>query len=86
MLATRPADRLYDGDAVVEALRTISEGRMPTLHPEGFHDGGTTDIGDIDEEFEDAETEGDLSPSPVQYAHDDPRANARKPRVRRRRR
>jgi serine/threonine-protein kinase len=84
MLAKRPSDRLYDGDAVVEALRAISEGRMPHLHQEGFNDGGTTDIGDVDEEFEDAETEGELPsrslPTDVEAAQ------TRKPRVRRRRR
>jgi len=89
MLAKRPADRLYDGDAVVGALKGISEGRLPTLHPEGFNEGGTTDLGDQDEEFEDAETEGDISatelPSQPQ-AGDSSRASVRRPRVRRRRR
>ncbi len=93
MLAKRPSERLYDGDAVVEALRAISEGRIPVLHPEGFNDGGTTDIGDIDQEFEDAETEGDMSRSPLQANQDmaqqggpDSQNSARRPRVRRRRR
>ncbi len=84
MLAKRPSDRLYDGDAVVEALRAISEGRMPHLHPEGFNDGGTTNIGDLDDDFEDAETEGELPsrslPTDVEGAQ------TRKPRARRRRR
>jgi eukaryotic-like serine/threonine-protein kinase len=89
MLAKRPSDRLYDGDAVVEALRSISEGRMPSRNPEGFKDGGTTDIGEIDEEFEDAETEGDLSrPAAPSDSNNDASASARRPRIvpRRRRR
>lgn len=89
MLAKRPADRLYDGDAVVDALKSLSEGRQPTLHPDGFKDGGTTDLGEGDEEFEDAETEGDISATelPAQSsAEDSSRASARRPRIRRRRR
>jgi serine/threonine-protein kinase len=89
MLAKRPADRLYDGDAVVEALKSISEGRMPSLHPDGFNEGGTTDIGETDEDFEDAETEGDISATdlPAQpQAGDSSRSSVRRPRIRRRRR
>jgi eukaryotic-like serine/threonine-protein kinase len=89
MLAKRPADRLYDGDAVVEALKGLSEGRLPTLHPENFNEGGTTDLGETDEEFEDAETEGDISATelPAQpQAGDSSRSSVRRPRIRRRRR
>jgi eukaryotic-like serine/threonine-protein kinase len=89
MLAKRPADRLYDGDAVVEALKGLSEGRLPTLHPDGFNEGGTTDIGEHDEDFEDAETEGDISATelPAQpQAGDSSRSSVRRPRIRRRRR
>jgi serine/threonine-protein kinase len=89
MLAKRPADRLYDGDAVVEALRGIAEGRLPALHPDGFNEGGTTDIGEHDEEFEDAETEGDISATelPAQpQPGESSRSSVRRPRTRRRRR
>lgn len=88
MLAKRPADRLYDGDAVVEALKGLAEGRQPSLHPDGFNEGGTTDLGESDEEFEDAETEADISATdlPAQPHGDSSRASARRPRVRRRRR
>lgn len=89
MLAKRPADRLYDGDAVVEALKGLSEGRQPTLHPDGFNEGGTTDLGEGDEDFEDAETEGDISATelPAQpQAGDSSRSSVRRPRITRRRR
>jgi eukaryotic-like serine/threonine-protein kinase len=89
MLAKRPADRLYDGDAVVEALKTLSEGRTPTLHPERFSDGGTTDIGEVDEEFEDAATEGDIATNDERIApttKESPQTSARRPMIRRRRR
>jgi serine/threonine-protein kinase len=89
MLAKRPAERFYDGDAVVEALRGISEGRLPTLHPEGFSEGGTTDLGEAEGDFEDAETEGDISATelPAQpTAGESSRSSVRRPRIRRRRR
>ena len=89
MLAKRPADRLYDGDAVVEALKTLSEGRTPTLHPERFSDGGTTDVGEVDEEFEDAATEGDIATNDERVApttKESPQTSARRPMIRRRRR
>jgi eukaryotic-like serine/threonine-protein kinase len=89
MLAKRPADRLYDGDAVVEALKGISQGRMPTLHPDGFNEGGTTDLGEGDEDFEDAETEGDISATelpPQPQPDESSRSSVRRPRIRRRRR
>jgi hypothetical protein len=61
MLAKRPAERLYDGDAVVEALKTLAEGRIPTLHGKSVEDGTTTSLGpDDDEGFEESETEGEL--------------------------
>jgi serine/threonine-protein kinase len=89
MLAKRPADRLYDGDAVVAALKSISEGHMPTLNPDGFNEGGTTDLGEADGDFEDAETEGDISATelPAQpQPGESSRSSVRRPRVRRRRR
>ncbi len=61
MLAKRPAERLYDGDAVVEALKAIAEGRTPTLHGKSVDDGSTTSLGSEDDEgFEESETEGEL--------------------------
>jgi hypothetical protein len=89
MLAKRPADRLYDGDAVIEALKALSEGRIPTLHPERFNDGGTTDVGEVDEEFEDAATEGDIATNDERVApttKESPQTSARRPLIRRRRR
>ncbi len=60
MLAKRPAERLYDGDAVVEALKSIAEGRTPTLHGSSVSDGTTTSLGsEDDEDFEESETEGE---------------------------
>ncbi|HEX3133995.1 MAG TPA: serine/threonine-protein kinase, partial [Planctomycetota bacterium] len=88
MLAKRPADRLYDGDAVVETLKGISEGRMPSLNPNGFNEGGTTDLGEGDEDFEDAETEGDISATelpPQPQPGESSRSSVRRPRIRRRR-
>ncbi len=88
MLAKRPADRLADGDAVVEALKAIAEGRAPAIDG-GTEDGTTTDLGadEDDEGFEDAETEGGISATELPVEGDQvSRASARRPRVRRRRR
>jgi serine/threonine protein kinase len=87
MLAKRPAERLYDGDAVVEALKGISEGRLPTLHPQGSSSGTTTDLGADDESFEDSETEGDIEVDEVRGALDpETSVSGRRRAVRRRRR
>lgn len=89
MLAKRPADRLADGDAVVEALKAIAEGRAPAIDG-GSGEGTTTDLGadEDDEGFEDAETEGEISATelPAEGGEQPSRSGARRPRVRRRRR
>lgn len=89
MLAKRPADRLADGDAVIEALKALAEGRVPAIDG-GSSAGTTTDLGADDEDdegFEDAETEGGISATELPVEGDQQsRASARRPRVRRRRR
>lgn len=88
MLAKRPADRFADGEAVVEALKAIAEGRAPSINAPG-EDGTTTDLGadEDDEGFEDAETEGGISATELPVEGDQSsRASARRPRVVRRRR
>jgi serine/threonine protein kinase len=89
MLARRPAERLYDGEAVVEALKSIAEGRAPSLHAGEASAGTTTDLGADggDDVFEDAETEGGISATDLPSDASEPtRQSARRPRVRRRRR
>jgi serine/threonine protein kinase len=88
MLAKRPADRLADGDAVIEALKAIAEGRAPGIAG-GGDDGTTTDLGpdEDDEGFEDAETEGGISATELPVEGESAaRASARRPRGRPRRR
>ena len=87
MLAKRPADRLYDGDAVVEALKTLASGRTPNLHPQGVADGTTTSVGpEDDEDFEESETEGELPVSGLPAGGDDSSQSTRRRAIQRRRR
>ncbi len=89
MLAKRPAERLYDGDAVVEALKALAEGRTPTLHGTSVDDGSTTSLGpdEDDEGFEESETEGELPLNDLPVQEGEAAApGKRKAAVRRRRR
>jgi serine/threonine-protein kinase len=87
MLGKRPSERFYDGDAVVEALKNLAAGRMPTLHPNGVADGTTTSIGsDEDEGFEESETEGELQVGELPAQEGDAAMSSRRRAIQRRRR